>query len=548
MHSNILGYFPNPQFKTSVAYFSMEFGIDQSLPIYSGGLGFLAGSHLRSSYEVKQNLIGIGILWKYGYYDQLANEDGSMRVEFIAKKYPFLNDTGIVFKVPIQNKLVTVKAFLLPPTKFGTAPLYLLSTDLPENDDFGRAISGRLYDANENLKIAQSVLLGIGGGMLIDLLEISPDRYHMNEGHALPLNFFLYAKFKNLAEVKKRVVFTTHTPEKAGNEEHDYELLKEMSFFYHMQIHEVKSILGMEGTKFNYTLGALKFSGKANAVSKIHLEVAKNMWSGSEGICEIISITNAQNKKYWQDETFEKYLKSGDDQNLIHRKKSMKIELFKEIEQRTGKHFSEDILTIVWARRFAGYKRADLLIQDWERFLNLINNQSKPVQIIYAGKPYPEDQIAIQQFNKIVEKLNPHQNCVVLTGYELALSNLLKKGADVWLNNPMMFREASGTSGMTAAMNGAINLSIPDGWIPEFAKDKINSFIINPSTGSLSNEEVNRQENINLMNTLTDTVLPLYYENVLGWTKMVKQAAADVIPNFESARMVTEYEQNLYQF
>ena len=548
MHSNILGYFPNPQFKTSVAYFSMEFGIDQSLPIYSGGLGFLAGSHLRSSYEVKQNLIGIGILWKYGYYDQLANEDGSMRVEFIAKKYPFLNDTGIVFKVPIQNKLVTVKAFLLPPTKFGTAPLYLLSTDLPENDDFGRAISGRLYDANENLKIAQSVLLGIGGGMLIDLLEISPDRYHMNEGHALPLNFFLYAKFKNLAEVKKRVVFTTHTPEKAGNEEHDYELLKEMSFFYHMQIHEVKSILGMEGTKFNYTLGALKFSGKANAVSKIHLEVAKNMWSGSEGICEIISITNAQNKKYWQDETFEKYLKSGDDQNLIHRKKSMKIELFKEIEQRTGKHFSEDILTIVWARRFAGYKRADLLIQDWERFLNLINNQSKPVQIIYAGKPYPEDQIAIQQFNKIVEKLNPHQNCVVLTGYELALSNLLKKGADVWLNNPMMFREASGTSGMTAAMNGAINLSIPDGWIPEFAKDKINSFIINPSTGSLSNEEVNRQENLNLMNTLTDTVLPLYYENVLGWTKMVKQAAADVIPNFESARMVTEYEQNLYQF
>ena len=170
------------------------------------------------------------------------------------------------------------------------------------------------------------------------------------------------------------------------------------------------------------------------------------------------------------------------------------------------------------------------------------------MQIIYAGKPYPEDQIAIQQFNKIVEKLNPHQNCVVLTGYELALSNLLKKGADVWLNNPMMFREASGTSGMTAAMNGAINLSIPDGWIPEFAKDKINSFIINPSTGSLSNEEVNRQENLNLMNTLTDTVLPLYYENVLGWTKMVKQAAADVIPNFESARMVTEYEQNLYQF
>ncbi len=548
MHSNILGYFPNPQFKTSVAYFSMEFGIDQSLPIYSGGLGFLAGSHLRSAYELKQNLIGIGILWKYGYYDQLANEDGSMRVEFIAKKYPFLKDTGIIFEVPIQNKLVAVKAFLLPPVTFGTAPLYLLSTDLPENDDFGRAISGRLYDANEKLKIAQSVLLGIGGGMLLDLLEILPDRYHMNEGHALPLNFFLYAKFKSLAAVKSRVVFTTHTPEEAGNEEHDYELLKEMSFFYHMQVHEVKSILAMEGAKFNYTLGALKFSGKANAVSKIHLEVAKNMWSGSDGICDLISITNAQNQEYWQDKSLGKYLKSGDDQSLISRKKEMKIELFNEIKQRTGKRFSEDVITIVWARRFAGYKRANLLLHDWERFLNLINNQIRPVQIIFAGKPYPEDQIAINQFNRIVDQLKPYQNCVVLTGYELALSSLLKKGADVWLNNPIMYREASGTSGMTAAMNGAINLSIPDGWIPEFAKDKVNSFIIHPCTGSFSKDEVNRQENLNLIDTLVNLILPLYYENELGWTKMVKQAAADVIPDFESARMVTEYEQNLYQF
>lgn len=548
MHSNILGYFPNPQFKTSVAYFSMEFGIDQSLPIYSGGLGFLAGSHLRSAYELKQNLIGIGILWKYGYYDQLANEDGSMRVEFIAKKYPFLKDTGIIFEVPIQNKLVAVKAFLLTPVTFGTAPLYLLSTDLPENDDFGRAISGRLYDANEKLKIAQSVLLGIGGGMLLDLLEILPDRYHMNEGHALPLNFFLYAKFKSLAAVKSRVVFTTHTPEEAGNEEHDYELLKEMSFFYHMQVHEVKSILAMEGAKFNYTLGALKFSGKANAVSKIHLEVAKNMWSGSDGIYDLISITNAQNQEYWQDKSLGKYLKSGDDQSLISRKKEMKIELFNEIKQRTGKCFSEDVITIVWARRFAGYKRANLLLHDWERFLNLINNQIRPVQIIFAGKPYPEDQIAINQFNRIVDQLKPYQNCVVLTGYELALSSLLKKGADVWLNNPIMYREASGTSGMTAAMNGAINLSIPDGWIPEFAKDKVNSFIIHPCTGSFSKDEVNRQENLNLIDTLVNLILPLYYENELGWTKMVKQAAADVIPDFESARMVTEYEQNLYQF
>jgi starch phosphorylase len=235
MNQNLLSYIPSPAFNTSVAYFSMEFAIDQSLAIYSGGLGFLAGSHLRSAYELKQNLIGIGILWKYGYYDQCRNDDGTMRVEFNEKEHEFLKDTGIVFQVPIRNIQVYVKAFLLEPETFGSAPLYLLSTDMPENDDFGRSISNRLYDANETIRIAQSILLGIGGGLLLDELGVSPDHYHMNEGHAVPLNFFLYSKFKTLEEIKKRLVFTTHTPEIAGNEEHDFELLKEMCFFYHLQ-------------------------------------------------------------------------------------------------------------------------------------------------------------------------------------------------------------------------------------------------------------------------------------------------------------------------
>jgi len=546
MNTNILGYTSSPAFDTSVAYFSMEFAIDQQLPIYSGGLGFLAGSHLRSAYELKQNLIGIGILWKYGYYDQCSNEDGSMRVEFTAKSYPFLEDTGIVFQVPIRNHDVAVKAFLLKPSTFGTTPLYLLSTDLPENDDFGRSISGRLYDNDEQIRVAQSILLGIGGGMLLDLLKIVPDRYHMNEGHAIPLNFFLYSKFKDLAEIKMKMVFTTHTPEAAGNEVHHFELLKEMSFFYHLQVHEVKYLLDMEGDQFNYTLAALKFSGIANAVSKIHAEVAKRMWSANSGVCEIISITNAQNQKYWQDEAFRKYILKVDDDNLAGRKKEMKVDLFREVEKRTGKKFNPDVLTIVWARRFAEYKRADLLLQDWGRFIQLITDNVKPVQVIWAGKPYPEDHSATQLFNEITERTKSFGNCAVLTGHELDLSALLKKGADIWLNNPMMYREASGTSGMTAAMNGAINLSIPDGWVPEFAKDRLNCFLITPAMGDYSQEEINRQENLNLMDSLQHLVLPLYYEDVRGWGKMVKNAVEYVVPEFESARMVTEYYQKLY--
>lgn len=546
MLETTLGYIPSPQFTTSVAYFSMEFAISQNLPIYSGGLGFLAGSHLRSAYELKQNLVGIGILWKYGYYDQCSTSDGTMRVEFNSKEYPFLEDTGILFQVPIKGKLVQVKTFLLKPEIFGTAPLYLLSTDLPENDEFGKSISNRLYDAHLKTRIAQSVLLGIGGGLLLDQLGIVPDRYHMNEGHAIPLNFFLYSKFKDLQEIKKRMVFTTHTPELAGNEEHRFELLNTLSFFYNLKVHEVMYIFGLEGNHFNYTLAALKCSGIANGVSKIHGNVANRLWNTYPGVCEIISITNAQNKNYWQDKTFAQNINLNEDEKVMKRKKEMKVELFDEVEIQTGKRFDANILTLVWARRFAGYKRADLLMYDWERFLRLINDNKKPIQVIWAGKPYPEDEEAKVLFNQIVERTRSFPNCAVLKGYELRLSAMLKKGADVWLNNPFMYREASGTSGMTAAMNGAVNLSIPDGWVPEFAKDKINCFVINPSHGSLSEDEINRQENFNLMETLENSVLPIYYDEPLKWVNIIKNAVNDVIPNFESARMVTDYYQKLY--
>jgi len=542
----IFGYTPDKKYSKLVAYFSMEFAVDQALKIYSGGLGFLAGSHLRSAYELKQNLLGIGILWKYGYYDQVRDGNALMKAEFIEKDYSFLQDTGIVFTVTVHDSPVHVRAYLLKPETFGSAPLFLLSTDISENDGLSRSITRCLYDANEGARIAQTIILGIGGAMLLDILGIEPDVYHMNEGHSVSLNFYLYAKYKSLEEVKKRVVFTTHTPEMAGNESHNFGLLKEMSFFYHMQEHEAKSLLGMDGDDFNYTVAALKFSRKANGVSKLHGEVARKMWSGYQGICEITSITNAQNKTYWKDDRLEDAITSNNDGAIVNRKKEMKRLLFKTVADQCGKLFNENTLTIVWARRFAGYKRADLVMYNWERFLNLVNNAQFPVQIIWAGKPYPEDIESIGLFNHIMASVKPFANCGVLTGYELGLSALLKKGADVWLNNPRMYHEASGTSGMTAAMNGAINVSLPDGWVPEFAKDKKNCFVIQPAGDQLPAEEKDMQENRNLMDILENTVLPMYYNDDTQWLNILKKAAADIVPAFEAGRLADEYYEKMY--
>jgi starch phosphorylase len=544
--NEIFSYTPAGEYSTSVAYFSMEFAVDQSLKTYSGGLGFLAGSHMRSVYELKQNLVGIGMLWKYGYYDQARDYNALMKPEFIEKDYSFLQDTGIVFTVPVHDAPVHVKAFLLKPETFGSAPIFFLSTDLQENDEVSRSITHCLYDNNEATRIAQSIVLGIGGAMLLDILQIEPQVYHMNEGHAVSLNFYLYAKYKNLDEVRKRVVFTTHTPEMAGNEAHSYGLLKEMSLFYHLQEHEVKSLLGMDGDGFNYTLAALKFARKANAVSKIHGEVARKMWGSNPGICEITSVTNAQNKNYWKDTALDKAIAANDDGTIARRKKEMKKELFKEVANQCGKLFDENVLTIVWARRFAGYKRADLVTYDWGRFIKLISNRQFPVQIIWGGKPYPEDNEAITLFNNIINKVKPFANCAVLTGYELGLSALMKKGADVWLNNPRMYHEASGTSGMTAAMNGAINLSMPDGWVPEFAKDKENCFVIQTAPANMQANEQDNQECKNLLDTLENSILPMYYNGQPQWLKILKQAATDVVPAFESGRLADEYYKKMY--
>jgi len=528
------------------AYFSMEFALDQSLKIYSGGLGFLAGSHMRSAFELRQNLVGIGILWKYGYYDQERNIDGTLRVYFSEKNYFFLEDTGIIFPITIHNHEVKVKAWLLKPSVYNTVPMFFLSTDIPENDHLAQTISHRLYDPHESARVAQSILLGTGGAKLLDIIGHETEVYHMNEGHALPLCFYLLNKYNNdLNEVKKRVVFTTHTPEKAGNEEHAISYMELMSFFHDVPKEIVMQLAAPDTQNMSYTLAALRMARIANGVSALHGEVSRKMWEGFEGICEITSVTNAQNEKYWNDGLLQGALKSGNDEALVSRKKELKRELFKVVANQTGKILDENVLTIVWARRFAAYKRANLLIQDFERFLNLVEKSNYPVQVIWAGKPYPEDQGAIDIFNDIYWKTKYVTNCAILTGYELGLSALLKRGSDLWLNTPRMYREASGTSGMTAAMNGSINLSIPDGWVPEFAVHGKNSFII-PRAETEDHEEQAKLENESLLTLLENEIVPLYYSKPKEWLNVMKQSMKDVVPFFDSNRMAHEYYDKMY--
>jgi glycogen phosphorylase len=540
-------YTPAPEFSKRVAYFSMEIAIDQSLKTYSGGLGFLAGSHMRSAYDLKQNLIGISILWTYGYYDQVRKSNCHMDVLFQEKHYNFLEDTGIKVQVPISDGLVWVKALCLRAETFGTAPIYFLTTDIPENDPVSRTITKRLYDNNELTRVAQSIVLGVGGAKVVDALG-GAEVYHMNEGHALPLAFFLYDKHgREAEEVKKRLVFTTHTPEKAGNETHDTHLLHVMKFFGKVPTGEALVVAGQAARSvFDYTLAALNLARKANGVSKLHGVVSREMWGDADGVCEITSITNAQNRRYWADAQLQQALDAGDDVRLVARKKEMKRELFRWVANQTGTWLNPDVLTIVWARRYAGYKRPDLIVRDFGRFEKLLRSKKRPIQVIWAGKPFPTDQGAVATFNFLVDLAKQLPNCAVLTGYELEPSRLLKEGADVWLNTPRRPREASGTSGMTAAMNGAINLSISDGWIPEFAIDEVNCFVVPPADLDTPTEYQDIHDRDHLYDILEDKVIPRYYDHPDRWLQMVKRSMQDVYPQFDSDRMATEYYQVMY--
>src|SRR5690606_34296690 len=251
-----------------------------------------------------------------------------------------------------------------PGDVFGTVPMFFLTTDLEENDGLSRAITHRLYDNDPLRRICQYVILGAGGARLLEELGVDPEVWHLNEAHGLSAAFRVYEKHRDIAEVRRRFVFTTHTPEEAGNEKHDFKLLHDFSFFGSLALPEVRDLTGIGGEIFNHSLAALRLSRLANAVSKLHGDVSRKMWEGSPDICPITHVTNSQNAKFWKDRGLEHARVSGDIGELRNRKRELKCQLFQTVANQTGKLFDPDTLTIVWARRFAAYKRPDLITRD----------------------------------------------------------------------------------------------------------------------------------------------------------------------------------------
>lgn len=528
-----------------VAYFSMEMAIDQTLSTYAGGLGFLAGSHMQSAGHLGVPMVGVTMFWSYGYYDQRINGDGNVEVAYVRKHYDFLTDTGIIVDIDIFGRKVKVKAYRVEPEIFGTCPIYLLSTDIPENSPEDRAITHKLYDSNEHTRIAQEVVLGIGGVRVLRQAGFDFDIIHMNEGHALPAAFELLREYNgNLNKVREKTVFTTHTPVSAGNEVHWVDTLLHGGFFAGTTREKA---VELGGENFSLTVAALKMSRIANAVSQLHGLVANKMWQHVEGRCPIIAITNAVNLHYWQDQRMQAAELSNDHNQILSVKRTMKQELFKYIAGKTGKLFKPDVLTITWARRFADYKRAWLILMDRGRIEKLLKENK--IQLIFAGKFHPADTLGRDMFNNMLKQSFELPNVVVLPNYELDLSSMLKKGTDVWLNTPLRPFEASGTSGMSANMNGALHLSIYDGWAVEGTFNGINGYTVTyPGIDDdITWEDRHWKDYECMMSILEGEIIPTYYENRQKWATLMRQAIRTAEAYFHSDRMVIEYYNRLYK-
>jgi len=526
----------------NVAYFSMEIAMDQSLSTYSGGLGFLAGSHMQSAGYLQMPIVGVTMLWSYGYYDQRIDHAGQVEVAYIRKYYDFLTDLGIYTEIESFGEKVKVKAYRVEPQLFGTCPVYLLTTDIEGNSEWARSISYKLYDGDEKIRIAQEAVLGVAGIKILQAVNYNFDVIHMNEGHALPAAFELLRQCNgDVEQVKRKTVFTTHTPVAAGNEVHWVDTLLQGGFFAGCTREKAVSL---GGENFSLTVAALRLSRIANAVSQLHGLVANKMWEWVDGRCPIRAITNAVNVHYWQDDRIAAAKVPGD---LLAAKREMKVELFKYIADTAGKRFDPDVLTITWARRFADYKRAWLILMDKDRLNKLLD--ANKIQIIFAGKFHPDDVMGREMFNKILSRSHSLKNVVVLPGYELELSAKLKKGSDIWLNTPLRPFEASGTSGMSANMNGALHLSIYDGWTVEGTFNGINGYTVEyPGLDDeMPWEERHWKDHESVMSMIEDDIIPTYYDDKEEWERLMRQAIRTSEAYFNSDRMVIEYFNRLYK-
>lgn len=526
-----------------VAYFCMEYGLDESFRIYSGGLGILAGDILKTAKDMELPLVGVGILWRQGYTTQRIDDRERICDCYPEYRYPFLKDTGVTVSVQIRGRDVKAKVWLC--TEYRNADLYLLDANVSGNGD--NLLTGQLYGWFEEERIAQEMLLSIGGIRALRALGIDVDIYHFNDSHPVLAGVELIReKMKNgglsfeqaFKSVKEQIVFTTHTPVEAGNEYHSHDILKYMGAYDGLTFEQMAWI---GGDPFSMTAAGLKLSKRANAVSKLHGDTARKMWKDVEGGPEIIGITNGVHRGTWQDGGIGSAARDNGDVWQAHIQ--LKTEMLYQVYVMTGVRLDENVLTIGIARRAASYKRSNLIFRRKDVIEPLL--KGKKLQIILSGKAHPNDLsgkgIVMDLYN--ISKEYP-ESVAFLQDYNMKIGKMLTRGCDIWLNNPVRPMEACGTSGMKAAMNGVLNLSVLDGWWDEACDDGVNGWQIG---GGYTGPDCDEVDSASLYDMLLHKVIPTYYGNRAKWTDMMRSSISMAVENFSSERMMREYYELLYK-
>jgi len=602
--------------KEIIAYFSSEFGLHETLPIYAGGLGVLSGDHLKEASDLGLPLVAMGVLYTKGYFTQIISEDGWQEAQYVklnCDELPVISlvnedEKPLTIAVELAGREVLIRIWKV---QVGRVPLYLLDSNVDGNSDEDRELTSRLYSSDLDLRITQEIILGIGGVRALRKLGHSPAVWHMNEGHSA---FLSLERIRELMEmgstleeaidyVQGKTVFTTHTPVPAGSDEFPDCLIdkyfggfqKKLGLsrdqFFDLARHNVSW-----GETFSMPVLAMRMSNLRNGVSELHGEVAREMWGYLwPGVktdeVPISHITNGIHTGTWLAlrlrHLYERYLgpdwleniddpeiweavSNIPDEELWAVRRHLKRNLVFYMRERarlqwvknevhpvrviaSGALLNPYALTIGFARRFATYKRADLILSDFKRLLNIINQPNMPVQIIFAGKAHPADQpgkLLIQNVYRKVKMAESGGRLVFLEDYDMNLGRYLVQGVDVWLNTPRRPNEASGTSGQKAALNGALNFSILDGWWREGFNGK-NGWAIGTDDSHPDFKFQDDMDAENLYDTLENEVIPLYYNRSSGnlpveWIARMKDSIRTLAPEFSMRRMVKSYANDLY--
>ena len=551
-----------------IAYFSMEIGLETSIPTYSGGLGVLAGDTIRSAANLKVPMVAVSLLHRKGYFYQKLDASGWQSeepVEWAIDDY--LEELPARASVTIEGRAVTLRAWKY--SVVGSAgyvvPVYLLDADLPENADWDRTLTHHLYGGDSHYRLCQEIILGIGGVRMLRALGCNNiERFHMNEGHASLLTLELIDELLKkegktaidvevLDKVREKCVFTTHTAVPAGHDQFPLDLAERV-LGRHPAL-DLKDDLCCEGV-LNMTYLALNLSGYINGVAKKHKEVSSHMFAHYK----IDAITNGVNAATWTSEPFQelfdRYIPGWREDNFslraalnIPREEiwgahlTAKKELIQYVNRETNVGMDKDILTIGFARRASAYKRADLIFQDIDRLRSISKNVGQ-IQLIFAGKAHPLDQKGKEIINKIFQAQKSLKNNVkvaYLPNYDMALGKMITAGVDVWLNNPIPPREASGTSGMKAALNGVPSLSVLDGWWIEGCIEGLTGWSFGEKADEMSDAEDRPGDAASLYDKLEREVIPIYYRNRDQFVMIMLHAIALNGSFFNTQRMMQQY-------